>query len=168
MTRANFLIITENGKFNLQGNSSCYPSNTMANVIKFAISTHSFNAIFEGKLGFYGSPNSRDIAEFIDSVGLTFGKIFNASYYYEIDFVKQTIKVWDYKTRWLNAPLDWKEKGWKGCYEGKNGKWGFDNFVKGKLLYNKNFVDLVRTRFENDVNFVVDIKQSEIELAENI
>ena len=36
MTRANFIIVTEQGKFKMQSNSSAYPSQMMEDIIKFA------------------------------------------------------------------------------------------------------------------------------------
>ena len=161
MTRANFEIICKDGKFYLQGNSSCYPSWTMGDVIKFATSTRSLNSIFDNKLGFYENPNSRDIAEFIENLGLTFGSVGNPSFYYQIDFLNKVVKVWESKTRWINAPLDWKAKGWKGCYEGTKGRFGYDTWVKGKCIYQKSFFDLIDTK----ANIV---KQSEVEFAEKI
>ena len=63
MTRANFIIVTEQGKFKMQSNSSAYPSQMMEDIIKFATSTASKNAIFdkakgidESVIGFYPSP----------------------------------------------------------------------------------------------------------------
>ena len=143
MTRANFLIVTGDGKFKMQGNSSCYPSNIMAPILNFATSTASRN---DGATnGFYDRPDSWEISKFIEAVGLTFGSVGNPNYFYEIDFVKQSLKVFDTKSRWVNAPKDWKEKGWGGVYEEK-GKIGYrDCNVKGKCLYNKTFNQLVET-----------------------
>ena len=142
MTRANFLIVTGDGKFKMQGNSSCYPSNTMSAVLKFATSTASTNS--GATNGFYKNPDSREISEFIEAIGLQFGSVGNPCYYYEIDFVKQTVKVFDTKSRWINAPKDWEAKGWRGCYTGKNGKFGYmDCNVKGKCIYNEYFINLV-------------------------
>jgi hypothetical protein len=143
MTRANFLIITKDGKFKLQGNSSCYPSNVMSPVLKFATSTASTNS--GATNGFYDRPDSRELSEFIEAVGLTLGSVGNPCYYYEIDFVKQTVKVFDTKSRWINAPVDWEAKGWRGLYTGKNGKLGYmDCNVKGKCIYNKTLSQLVK------------------------
>jgi hypothetical protein len=142
MTRANFLIVTADGKFKMQGNSSCYPSNTMAAVLNFACSTASDNS--GAKQGFYDRPESNDIATFIEAVGLTFGTVGNPCYFYEIDFVKQTVKVFGTKSRWINAPVDWEAKGWRGLYLGKNGRMGYrDCNIKGKCIYNKTLSQLV-------------------------
>lgn len=142
MTRANFLIVTADGKFKMQGNSSCYPSNVMADVLKFATSTASSNS--GASNNFYDRPDSRDIANFIDAVGLTFGSVGNPSYFYEIDFVKQTVKVFGTKSRWINAPSDWEAKGWRGLYMGKNNRLGYmDCNVKGKCIYHEYFINLV-------------------------
>jgi hypothetical protein len=148
MTRANITIITRQGKFLFQGNSSMYPSNTMEDVFKFATSTaHKF----KNKLDFHDEPDSRDLSNFIENCGLTLGQIGNPSYFYEIDFVEKKIRVWDYKMRWVNAPIDWKEKGWK-CYEGKNGKYGWDSIVKGKLLLQLSFREMISKVSDGEVS----------------
>ena len=156
MTRANFTIITKQGKFKMQSNSSAYPSNIMDSIIKFATSTASRNAIFEGKIGFYDEPASWDLATFIESVGLTFGWVGNPTYFYEINFIEQTIKVFGTKSRWINAPIDWEAKGWRGLYIGKNGKMGYkDCNIKGKCILNEHFI-----------NYIKDVKDGEIQLKE--
>ena len=142
MTRANIVIITNQGKFYFQSNSSAYPSLMMKPIILFATSTASKNAIFNNTIGYYDNPDTFALSELIDNCGLTLGSIGNFSYHYEIDFVKQTIKVWDSKTRWVNAPIDWRERGYN-CWESDKGKYGWTNFVKGKLLYFKKFDELV-------------------------
>jgi len=170
MTRANFEIICGDGKFKLQGNSSCYPSNIMKYVISFATSTRSLNAVVEGEykaLGFYENPDSLAISEFIEDIGLTFGSVGNPSYFYQIDFVKKVLKVWDYKKRWVNAPLDWEAKGWKGCNQNSKGKFGYTGIVKGKCIYSKYFVDLVSFRIEGD-NVGTILNKKAIEYAESI
>lgn len=146
MTRANFLIITDSGKFKMQGNSSCYPSNIMEYIITFALSVKSNN--LGATNGFYCSPDSRDIAEFIDSVGLTFGYVGNPTYYYEIDFVKQVVKTFDTRSRWVNAPINWEEKGWVGCYQNDKGKWGYRDYnTKGKCIFQKTFIELFNEEY---------------------
>ena len=140
MTRANFLIITRQGKFKFQANSSAYPSYMGSHILEFAISTASTNG--GATNGFYDSPDSRELANFIEGCCLTFGHVGNPSYFYEIDFVKQHVKAWDSRLSWVNAPLDWRERGWN-CWEGKNGKFGYTNWVKGKLIYNKRLSELL-------------------------
>lgn len=161
MTRANFLIITADGKFKLQGNSSCYPSNVMSPVLKFATSTASTNS--GATNGFYDRPESNDLATFIEAVGLTLGSVGNPCYYYEIDFVKQTVKVFDTKSRWINAPVDWEAKGWRGLYTGKNGKLGYmDCNVKGKCIYHEYFINLVVKISDNEMTVnVYKVKEAE-------
>jgi hypothetical protein len=142
MTRANFLIITPYSKARMQGNSSCYPSNILKDLINFAISTASSNP--GATNGFYPEPDSRDIATFIDAVGLTFGSVGNPTYYYEIDFVKQTLKIFGTRSRWVMAPLDWEAKGWRGVYQDARGRIGYmDHDVKGKCIFNKTFTELL-------------------------
>jgi len=145
MTRANFIIVTRDGKFKLQCNSSAYPSNVMEDIINFAVSTASKNSavIGEGKIGFYDNPDSWELAKFIESVGLTLGWVGNPSYFYTVDFINQTVSAWGTKGRWVNAPKDWEAKGWKGCYESK-GRFGyFDANVKGKKIFEKGFKELL-------------------------
>lgn len=138
MTRANFTIITREGKFKMQGNSSCYPEEVLPQAIKFIESTKSSNP--GATNGFYDEPSGYDIAEFIQSVGLMFGSAGNPSYFYEIDFVKHSVKTFGTKSRWVNAPADWKEKGWSCVWE-KNGKIGYmDHNVKGKCIHEEYFI----------------------------
>jgi hypothetical protein len=146
-TRANITIVTRQGKFLFQGNSSMYPSNTMEDIFKFATSTaHKV----EKKIDFFDEPHSRDLSNFIDDCGLTLGQIGNPSYFYEIDFAQKKIRVWGYKMRWINAPLDWKERGWN-CYENKNGKYGWHSFIKGKLLLQLSFNEMIDDVLDGEV-----------------
>lgn len=170
MTRANFTIVTKQGKFKMQSNSSAYPSNMMESIIKFATSTASNNAIFdkdagidEKVIGFYPEPESRAISEFVEACGLSFGSVGNPTYFYEIDFVNRHVKVWENRLSWVNAPADWKERGWN-CLEGKNGKFGYTNWVKGKMIYNKPLKELVK----EVKDFEVVLNEGVITQAENI
>lgn len=156
MTRANFLVITKEGKFNFQSNSSAYPSYMMEAVIKFATSTASKNSVFKTPIGFHPSPETINLSEFIDDCGLTLGKIGNPTYYYEIDFVKQTVRVWNNKLRWINAPIDWRERGYN-CWENKKGSYGWTEWVKNKLIYSKRFDELV-----------VDVEEGEVILFKGV
>ncbi len=145
-TRANITIITKQGKFKFQGNSSMYPSNTMEHIFNFATSTAIKR---ENVISFFDEPDSCDLSTFIENCGLTLGQIGNPSYFYEIDFVEKKVRVWDYKFRWVNAPVDWEVKGWKGCYENEKGKFGYNSFVKGKLLLNLPFKEMIDDVIEN-------------------
>ena len=171
-TRANLTIVTKQGKFKMQSNSSAYPSHMMEAIIKFATSTASNNAIFDKEagidekvLGFYPEPESWDLATFIEACGLTFGSVGNPSYFYEIDFVNRHVKVWGRTSRWINAPVDWKEKGWAGVYEGKNGKIGYmDCNIRGKMIYHKTLKELVKEVNNNEPV----LNEGVITFAENI
>lgn len=148
-TRANINIVTSQGNFKFQGNSSMYPSNTMEDVFKFATSTaHKF----KNKMDFHDNPDSRDLSDFIENCGLTLGQIGNPSYFYEIDFVQKKIRVWDYKMRWVNAPVDWQAKGWKGCYDNGKGKFGYDSVVKGALLLQLSFREMIHKVVDGEVS----------------
>lgn len=142
MTRANVYVITRQGKFKFQANSSAYPSNVMGDIIEFATSAASKNAIFNGQIGFYDHPDSRALSTLIYEMGLTLGEVGNFSFVYEIDFVKQRVKVWNSTTYWVNGPEDWEAKGWN-CWKGKNGKYGYTNWKKNKLLFDKHFISLI-------------------------
>ena len=65
---------------------------------------------------------------------MSLGHIGNADYFYEIDLVKKTINAYESKMTWINAPSNWKERGWLGIYEGKNGRMGYTSIVKGKKI----------------------------------
>ena len=107
--------------------------------------------------------DSRDISNLVEACGLTFGHVGNPSYFYEIDFVNKHVKVWDSRISWVNAPIDWKERGWN-CWIGKNNKYGYSNWVKGKKIYDKSLKELVK-----DVeDFKVELNEGVIAFAENI
>jgi hypothetical protein len=139
MTRANIYIITSQGKFKFQSNSSAYPSNIMDSIIHFALSVVSGRE----ETPVYDQPDSRELSKFIDELGLTIGLVGNFSYVYEIDFTQCTIKVWENSLRWVTAPADWKERGWNCWIGGKNKTYGYTNWVKGKNIYNKTFDSLI-------------------------
>jgi hypothetical protein len=115
----------------------------MEDIFKFIHSTAYFDTHHEKKLKFYDRPNAWDLAEFIKEANLTLGHVGNFSYFYEIDFNKQTFKAWDYTTRWINAPVDWEARGWR-CWKGTNGKFGYSTFCKGKKLLDVTFLDIVK------------------------
>jgi hypothetical protein len=143
MTRANVIIVTTQGKFKFQANSSAYPSyfgKTMFNFIRHC-ATQNLGASPVNGIGFY-EPESNILSELINDLGLSLGSVGNFDYVYEFDFVKRTFKVWESKLSWVNAPIDWRERGWN-CWLGKNGKFGWSNWVKGKLIFNSTFYDMV-------------------------
>jgi hypothetical protein len=139
MTRANFEIITAYSNTKLQRNGDGYPSNVLIEVFEFVASV---GRLEKRKKTFFAEPDSSAIASLIDELALSFGHVGNFSYYYEINFVTQTVKVWEYETYWKNAPADWKEKGWQGVYENK-GKFGYTWFRKGAVVFHKRFGDLI-------------------------
>lgn len=163
MTRANIIIITPQGNFKFQCNSSAYPSNVMGSVLKFATSTASNNT--GAPNGFYDNPDSDKLAEFIESFGLTLGHVGNPSYYYEIDFVKQHVKVWNSRLKWVKAPADWEARGWR-CYQNTSTSgYGWHSNVKNKLIYNKSFRELVKGIVKWDVVLHDDAVSEAINIA---
>ncbi len=153
MTRANVVIIAGYpAKHYFEKGGDGYLSGVMEDIFNFvqSISRRREDRILGVTIDFWDRPDSSGLSTFIEDCNLTLGHVGNFSYAYEIDLNKQTIKAWDYKTSWVNAPLNWEEKGWS-CYKGKNGKYGYDNFVKGKKLVDIKFSDAVK--LEND--FVV-------------
>jgi len=167
MTRANFTIITNEGKIKLQCNSSAYPSEIMKPLLLFAISTYAKNNYFgEGKDGFYENPEGFYLGEFIRDLNLSIGHVGNPSYYYEIDFVKQTIKVWANAMYWVNAPSDWKERGWY-CYLYKSNNYGYHAWRKGKLIYNNTFRNVTAVITQKDNN-IATLKSDELKKSEDI
>lgn len=143
MTRANFEIICSYPKKHyFERGSDGYLSGVLPDIFEFILSCAHLAHDNKRKLEFYDRPGSLDFARFVSECNLTMGSVGNFSYVYEIDFNKQTVKAWDSKTRWVNAPEDWEARGW-GCWKGKNGKFGYTNWVKGKLLVDIKFTDMV-------------------------
>lgn len=161
MTRANFHFITRQGCFKFQGNSSCYPSEMIPNIFDFIKSVASHNSYFDSGFGFYDVPESNGVSTVIDTCGLTFGSVGNFCYVYEVDFVKQTLRIWDSRIYWVNAPTDWQAKGYH-CYKGENGTIGYSNWRKGKLLYNNSFSNII-LNVANDIH----VSEKELEIAIN-
>ncbi len=161
MTRANITLITKYGKFELQCNSSAYPSYLMDDIINFATSAIGKS---EGNMFIYDSgTDSGDLSEFIFTLGLTLGSIGNPSYYYIIDFKNGEIKVHNNARRWVTAPSNWKELGWQGLYYDEKGRFGFADWIKGKVIYRVNIIDLV----ESFKDGVFKLKDSEISRLKN-
>lgn len=146
MTRANVVIIAGfPAKHCFEKGGDGYLSGVMEHIFNLvkSVSKTREDRILGKVIEFWDMPDSRDLSTFIDSCSLTLGHVGNFSYAYEIDLNKQTIKAWDYKTSWVNAPLDWEERGWS-CHRGKNGKYGYTNYVKGKRLVDIKFSDAVK------------------------
>jgi len=159
-TRANIVIVTEQGKFKFQANSSAYPSNFAKPIFEFIRSLATKNLgcrNLENGIGFY-EPDSITLPELISDLGLSLGTVGNFCYVYEIDFVKKTLRVWEEKISWINAPEDWKERGWN-CWIGKNGKYGYSNWIKGKKIFDSKFIDMLKkTTFEDTTEFRIDFE----------
>lgn len=141
MTRANFNIIAGYGSIKLQIGSDGYLSGVIDEVKELVKSVASTNSFFKDGFGFYDNPSGDDLGKFISDLNLSIGHVGNFSYAYEIDFVKQKIKAWDSTIYWVNAPEDWEARGWN-CWKGNNGKYGYTNWRKGKLIYDKTFLEI--------------------------
>ena len=146
MTRANFEIICGYPKKHcFEKGSDGYLSGVMGDIFKFILSCAHIDG---GNLEFYESPAAWDLAAFIKECNLTLGHVGNFCYAYEIDFKKKTVKAWNSNTRWVNAPENWEERGWS-CYKNEKGKWGYTTWVKGKMLINIKFKEMIR--IEQDI-----------------
>lgn len=148
MTRANINIICGYPKLHtFEKGGDGYPSEVIPEIFNLVLScAHSqYGETKENKmtLEFWDTPQSWDLSDFINDLGLTLGHVGNFCYAYEIDFKKQTVKAWESAMRWVNAPLDWEARGWN-CWKGSNGKFGYSNWVKGKKLVDLKFSDMVR------------------------
>ena len=71
--------------------------------------------------------------ESLTDLYLQVGRIGNFYYAYELNLDTGEIKAWDAKTYWVNAPSDWKERGWN-CWENSDGKPGYTSWRKGKVV----------------------------------
>jgi len=151
MTRANIIII--DGTFaprttKFQSNSSAYPSWVLPNIIKACMSAYSNNR--GATNNFYTEIDSTALSTLIDDLGLTLGTT-SANYHYTLDFFNKTLTIHGTKSVWVNAPKDWKAKGWQGCYEEK-GKFGYrDHNRKGKVILFCEFKDLYTKNRKGEV-----------------
>jgi hypothetical protein len=147
MTRANVEIIVgahRAKKFYFQSNSSAYPSYMLEFVVKAVQSTYSQNKGAIDK--FYTDIEGVDLSELVGNCDLRLGKVGNPSYYYIMDFHRKRLIVRESQSYWVNAPYDWREKGWVGCYKGSNGRYGYDGIRKGKIIFDAHFSQLVGER----------------------
>lgn len=137
MTRAN-VIIKKNWfpkKSYLERGGDGYPKEMIPELVRFLVGHVSKGAIARKEDNIlYDGVDSSSLATLINNLGLTLGFVGNFCYMYEIDLTKGTIKAWESKTRWINAPANWKERGWN-CWTGANGKDGYTTWVKGKVVF---------------------------------
>lgn len=118
MTRGNLTIKCYKNKWLFQISSDGYPEDIVPSLLKII------------KLNVYDIYLDT-IQNLIGNVAL--GHVGNPCYYYDIDLVEKTIKVYESKTYWVNAPDNWKELGWY-CWQGSNGKMGYIDWRKGKKI----------------------------------
>ena len=145
MTRANFEIICGYPKKHyFEKGSDGYPESVLPEIFELI---KDVSRKVAGEILFWGEPDGMALSKFIEELNLGLVLVGNFCYYYQIDFGKQTIKAWDSGLRWVNAPDNWKERGWN-CYIGKNGKYGYDTWIKGKLLVNITFSEVVTNKLE--------------------
>lgn len=74
-----------------------------------------------------------DIANLAHELYMNIDPAGNVDYYYQINCDTNTLTYWRSQIYWRNAPEDWKERGWN-CWLGKNGKYGWSEWRKGKKL----------------------------------
>jgi hypothetical protein len=155
-TRANITIIQDcfPKKVYFELTSSGYPSHVLDTLVNFCtehiikqdtghgVTKRIYNRISEIAL--------RDlVVDLCPSISV----VGNPSYIYEIDLVKGTFKAWNTRTKWVNAPLDWKERGWN-CWLGNNNKYGYPTWCKNKLLVNFDIFaleNLTEIKCDNEV-----------------
>lgn len=142
MTRANIVIVHGSypKKAFLEKGSDGYPSEVIPELVKFLVA-HVNNSSSEERLYKYVSSDA--LVTLMSELYLTLGQIGNFYYAYEVDLVKGTIKAWESKTRWVNAPADWEKRGWV-CWLGSNGKYGYTNWVKGKIVFSTDIETLLK------------------------
>lgn len=74
-----------------------------------------------------------DLPELCNELGLRLGHVWNPYFIYELNLNSHTLTTWNTKLRWVTATTDWKEKG-LNCHVGRNGKYGYHNWIKGKKV----------------------------------
>ncbi len=143
MTRANIDIICGfPKKHSFEVPNSGYLNQIMPEIFKLIASCAHSNYDDNKKMEFYDNVGGQDLAKFIESCNLTLGHVGNFSYAYEIDFKKQTVRAWESTDRWVNAPINWKERGWV-CNETRKGKAGYTTWVRGIKLVDLTFAEMV-------------------------
>lgn len=62
------------------------------------------------------------------------GHVGNPSLYYDVDAINGTIRVYNAQSFWVNAPKDWKERGYS-CYQKDDNpnQYGYHSWRRGKL-----------------------------------
>jgi hypothetical protein len=151
MTRANIIIIHDGflGKAYFEKGSSGYPKEVVPELVRFLIGHVSKGAIErKDEKILYNGVAPHCLATLLNNLYLSLGQVGNPYYFYELDLTKGTIKAWESKTRWINAPANWKEKGYN-CYKGTNGKDGYTTWIKGKVVFSTDINKLLKeTKFE--------------------
>jgi hypothetical protein len=72
---------------------------------------------------------------FLQELYLSPGHVGNPSLYYDVDAIKGTITVRKAQSFWVNAPKDWKERGWT-CYrkDDNPNQYGYHSYRRGKVM----------------------------------
>ena len=122
MTRANILIISDGNKFKLRIGSDGYPADVLPILIPYKDARDYYEL---------------DLRQFVIDLGLTLGHIGNPCYYYDLNLDDHWLKAWKSTMYWVNAPENWRERGWN-CHLGGNGKYGYENWRKGILVYDSS------------------------------
>lgn len=151
MTRANVVLKAKySSDTKLQIGSDGYPSEVLPAMVKCLAQHINFSPHPEKMYDTFGS---QEFGKLVDDLGLFPGHVGNPYYYYEIDLEKGIVRAWESQTYWVNAPVDWEEKGWN-CYKGSNGKFGYTNWRKGKKIFHTTVDDLMATKKDfEDVKF---------------
>ena len=152
-TRANFLIVTTQGKFKFQANSSAYPERILPDIFQLLQ-----DSAYKRQSNLMYDIDCGGLSKLIDNCSMILGEVGNPSYYYHINMVEKTVKCWDNKLGWTYAPKEWKEKGYHCYIGGKRNEYGYHTWKHGKLLYSKTFQDII-----NEETLL--INKAEIELA---
>jgi len=144
MTRANIIIFQDcfPKKVYFELTSSAYPSHVLDSIVRFCTEHIFRHTKPEGQTKtIYNRISDIALRDFVQDLCPSISQVGNPDYFYDIDLITGTLKVWKYKNKWIYAPLDWKEKGWHCCEE-KNGRAGYTKAVRGKLLLNMSIFQL--------------------------
>jgi len=81
------------------------------------------------------------ISRLQDDLGNVYlGHVGNPCYYYDLNLITKEVKAYNTQRRWVNAPIDWEEKGWMGLYT-DNGRLGYHSEVRGKKIDISKYVE---------------------------
>lgn len=74
------------------------------------------------------------------------GHVGNPSIFFDVDAIKGTLTIRKAQSYWVNAPEDWREKGWV-CYEKDDdpSRYGYHTYRRGKVIMRHTYPEALTT-----------------------